>query len=94
MNTPDRAGANRTVLSITGMTCSGCANTVTRILSRVPGVTRTEVDLSSARAFIEGSARPADLVAAAEGAGFGAQMVQPDDRGGEANERRRSSCCC
>ena len=75
MNT-DQSGASRTVLSITGMTCGGCANTVTRVLQRVPGVTRAEVDLASARAQVEGTARPAELVAAAEGAGFGAAVLE------------------
>lgn len=74
METPDAAGANRTVLSITGMTCSGCVNTVTRILSRVPGVTRAEVDLTTARALVAGSVRPEALVLAAEAAGFGAKI--------------------
>lgn len=69
---------SRTVLSITGMTCGGCVNTVTRVLQRVPGVTRAEVDLASERARVEGAARPADLVAAAEGAGFGAAVLESD----------------
>jgi copper chaperone len=68
-------GATHTRLAITGMTCGGCASTVTRVLQRVPGVTRAEVDLSSARAVVEGSAPPAQLVAAAEAAGFGASVI-------------------
>jgi copper chaperone CopZ len=79
MKSADQSGATRTVLSLTGMTCSGCAGTVTRVLQRLPGVTRAEVDLSSARALVEGSARPAELVAAAEAAGFGAQVVHSND---------------
>jgi copper chaperone CopZ len=83
VKTPNQADANRTVLSIAGMTCSGCVSTVTRVLSRVPGVTSAEVDLASARAFVEGSYQPEALVAAAETAGFGAQVVRPNDgRGG------------
>ena len=79
METPNQAGTSRAVLSITGMTCSGCVSTVTRVLSRVPGVTKAEVDLSSARALVEGSVQPQALVAAAEAAGFGAQIVQAND---------------
>ncbi len=71
------------VLSITGMTCSGCAGNVTRILQSVPGVTRARVDLSSARALVEGRARPADLIAAAEAAGYGAEVVEPSRAAGE-----------
>jgi copper chaperone len=72
---PSQADANRTVLSIEGMTCSGCVSTVRRVLSRVPGVTSAEVDLPNARALIEGSFQPEELVAAAKAAGFGAQIV-------------------
>jgi copper chaperone CopZ len=81
LETPYRADVNRTVLSIKGMTCSGCVNTVTRILSRVPGVTSAEVDLSGACALVAGAALPDALVAAAEAAGFGAQIVRANGRG-------------
>lgn len=78
MNSVEASGSDRTVLAITGMTCGGCASTVTRVLQKVPGVTRAEVDLASERAQVEGSAAAADLVAAAEAAGFGAQVLQPN----------------
>ena len=71
----NQTGAKRAILSITGMTCRGCVDTVTRVLERVPGVTRTEVDLARARAVVEGAARSEHLVAAAEAAGFGATVV-------------------
>jgi copper chaperone CopZ len=82
VETSNAVSANRTVLSITGMTCSGCVSTVTRILSRVPGVTRAEVDLPSARALVEGPVRPEALVTAAEAAGFGAQIIQMNEARG------------
>jgi Cu+-exporting ATPase len=66
-------------LSIEGMTCSGCANAVTRALSKVPGVTDVTVDLDAARARIKGQASPPALVAAVEKAGFGAAL-QPGDK--------------
>ena len=62
-------------LAVTGMTCDGCANTVKRVLSRVPGVTGASVDLSAGRAVVQGGARPAELVAAVEAAGFGASVM-------------------
>ena len=62
-------------LSISGMTCSGCVNTVTRVLSRVPGVASARVDLASGRAVVVGEARPEDLIAAVEAAGFEAQAA-------------------
>jgi copper chaperone CopZ len=76
MKASDQTGARRTVLAITGMTCGGCAGTVARVLERVSGVTRAQVDLSSARAVVEGSAGDAELIAAAEAAGFGASVLE------------------
>jgi copper chaperone CopZ len=80
------------VLSISGMTCGGCANTLTRVLTRVPGVTRAEVDLANARAQVLGTARPDELLAAVLRAGYGAEIT-PDTRiSGDANEHTRSNC--
>ncbi|RUO99831.1 heavy metal-associated domain-containing protein [Hyphomicrobium sp.] len=61
-------------LAITGMTCQGCANTVQKVLSRVSGTDHAVVDLGTARAIVQGTARPEALVAAVQAAGFGAQL--------------------
>jgi copper chaperone CopZ len=63
-------------LAISGMTCGGCANTVTRVLTRVPGVDRAEVDLAGAVATVTGSASAADLIGAVEAAGFGGRLAE------------------
>lgn len=81
-----------TTLSISGMTCGGCASTVTRVLSRVPGVESANVDLGNGRAVVAGTARPEDLIRAVEAAGYGAQ-VSDSTNSGERNERGRSGCC-
>ena len=57
------------------MTCGGCASTVTRVLSRVPGVSCAQVDLERGRATVTGSAPPAALIQAVEAAGFGAALA-------------------
>jgi 4-hydroxy-tetrahydrodipicolinate synthase len=44
------------VLSISGMTCGGCASSVTRVLSKVPSVVSAEVDLGSGRSTVLGTA--------------------------------------
>ena len=62
----------RPALSITGMTCDGCANAVRRALSRVAGV-----DLARGRGVVAGVARPEDLIAAVKAAGFGAELEPP-----------------
>jgi copper chaperone CopZ len=65
-------------LLITGMTCSGCASTVTRVLSRVAGVTAARVDLESGRASVAGSARAEDLMQAVEAAGYEVARWTPE----------------
>ena len=63
------------VLSISGMTCGGCASTLARVLGRVPGVTRADVDLAKARAQVAGTARPDELLDAVRRAGYGADLA-------------------
>jgi copper chaperone len=63
------------VLEVTGMTCGGCASSVTRILTRVPGVTEAQVDLPTGRATVTGGARPDDLIHALEAAGFSGRLL-------------------
>jgi copper chaperone CopZ len=79
---------------VTGMTCSGCANAVKRALSRVPGVTRAEVDLASGRATVDGTARLEELVAAVQAAGYGAQLSPSNASTGDRNEHGRNRGCC
>jgi copper chaperone CopZ len=85
-------GSQPVELSVLGMTCAGCAKTVTRVLSGVPGVAGAKVDFASGRAVITGGARPEDLIAAITAAGYGAQPLQ-NPTTGERNERGRSGCC-
>ena len=81
-----------TVLAISGMTCTGCAGTVTRVLSRVPGVETAKVDFETGCARIAGTARPEDLISAIEAAGYGAQ-ISDSANSGEQDECGRNDCC-
>jgi len=54
---------DRMILTIEGMTCNHCVQTVQRALSAVPGVQKAEVDLAQQKAFIEFE-DPLDLPAA------------------------------
>jgi Cu+-exporting ATPase len=65
----------RVTLSISGMSCEGCASTVTRILSCVVGVARADVDFAARRASVEGTASAEDLVNAVRAAGYDAQLL-------------------
>ena len=62
-------------LAITGMTCAGCVNSVTRVLSRVPGVTDVHVALETGRADVGGTAGSDVLAAAVRKAGYGANVM-------------------
>lgn len=66
---------NAITLSITGMTCDGCAGAVTRVLSRVPGVSEARVELAAGRAIVTGSASPDALIAAVAAAGYRAAVA-------------------
>ena len=93
VQTSNHATGEALVLSISGMTCGGCANTLARVLSRVPGVTRAEVNLASGRAQVLGNARPDELLAAVRRAGYGAEISADTMISGDANERAHSRCC-
>jgi Cu+-exporting ATPase len=63
-------------LSIGGMTCAACSTRLEKVLSRLPGVSKAEVNLATERARVEapaGLVKEADLMSAVEGAGFKAQ---------------------
>ena len=62
--------AGTIVLTVVGMTCAGCANALTRALSRVPGVSKASVDLASECASVTGTVAADDLIRAIEAAGF------------------------
>jgi Cu+-exporting ATPase len=65
-------------LSIEGMTCASCVARVERALASVAGVERAEVNLATEKAsvsFVPGSARPLDLIAAVEDAGYSASVI-------------------
>ena len=59
-------------LSVTGMACGGCAGTLTRVLMRVPGVERAEVDHRTGRALVTGCAPAERLIEAIKAAGYDA----------------------
>lgn len=59
------------VITVDGMTCGGCVNSVERALERVGGVTRARADLARKQAVVEGEHLDfARLAAALEDAGY------------------------
>ncbi len=57
-------------LEISGMTCGGCARSVTRAVQAVPGVTEAVVDLQAGVVTIGGTATRDAVARAIERAGF------------------------
>ena len=65
---------NEIILSVTGMTCGGCVNSVQKVLAALPGVQSVEVSLTPAQARVVVEPTRIDraaLVQAVIDAGFG-----------------------
>ncbi len=76
-------------LTVGGMTCGGCVNTVTRALKAVDGVRDVAVSLGEGEARVEFDERTTsseDLTAAIQRAGF--------KTGAEGGKSRPSGGCC
>ena len=66
---------NPTTLAVSGMTCEGCARTIERVLSRVPGVKSATADFDLGLAIVNGSAAASELIAAVEAAGYSGSLT-------------------
>ncbi|MHB0916443.1 MAG: heavy-metal-associated domain-containing protein [Thiobacillus sp.] len=65
---------NEIILSVTGMTCGGCVNSVQKVLAALPGVQNVEVTLAPGQARVRVDPARVDraaLVQAVTDAGFG-----------------------
>jgi len=63
-----------TVISISGMTCGGCANAVTKVLLALPGVVKAGVSHIEAKAEVSydpSQIKPDQMKAAIKAAGYG-----------------------
>ncbi len=58
--------------TVTGMSCAACSARVEKAVTAVPGVTACAVSLLTNSMGVEGTASPADIVAAVEAVGYGA----------------------
>lgn len=57
-------------LAVKGMTCSGCANAVTRIVQRLDPAAKINVDLAAGKASITSSKPAQDFANALTAAGY------------------------
>lgn len=60
--------------TVTGMSCAACSTRVEKAVNQVEGVTACSVSLLTNSMGVEGTADPADIIAAVEAAGYGASQ--------------------
>ena len=72
--------------NVTGMSCAACSARVEKAVSKVPGVTSCSVSLLTNSMGVEGTADPAQIIAAVEEAGYGAS-----EKGSEEQDRAHAS---
>ncbi len=60
--------------SVTGMSCAACSARVEKSVKKVPGVNTCSVNLLTNSMGIEGTAKPEEIIAAVEAAGYGASL--------------------
>ncbi len=66
---------NHIVLTVTGMTCQGCVNSVTRIVKRADPAAEVAIDLPTGRLEATTAASAQTLTQAITAAGYGAQVA-------------------
>ena len=71
--------------TVTGMSCAACSARVEKAVSKVEGVTACSVSLLTNSMGVEGTAKAAEIIAAVQAAGYGAELK------GKAVEGQRSS---
>jgi len=62
-------------LSVTGMTCNHCVQSVTKSLQAVAGVEKVSVSLETGRALVDGNASSGALIQAIEEEGYKARVA-------------------
>ncbi len=70
-------------LKITGMTCAGCANHVSKALKNVNGVIEQSVEYPGDVAIVKYDAaktKPEELIKAIEKAGYKAEVIKPNTK--------------
>ena len=73
--------------NVTGMSCAACQTRVEKAVSAVDGVDSCAVSLLTNSMGVEGSARPEDIIAAVEAAGYGASIKGDSGAKGSASDK-------
>ncbi len=77
--------------TVTGMSCAACSTRVEKAVSKVEGVTSCSVSLLTNSMGVEGTAKPQDIIAAVEAAGYGASLKGGTGSAKESSRRAGSS---
>ena len=72
--------------SVTGMSCAACSAHVEKAVSKVEGVTSCTVSLLTNSMSVEGTASPAEIIAAVKGAGYGAELKGAKKESGKSDD--------
>jgi P-type Cu+ transporter len=80
---------HRVVLSVGGMTCASCSNTITTSVSRLPGVSEVTVDLlgNSAVVIVDDTSHVGVIVETIEDSGYEAEVVSVEPTASEPPKR-------
>jgi Cu+-exporting ATPase len=84
--------ANVIELSIGGMTCAACVNTVEKVIGKVPGVIDATVNLTTEKAtvrYIPSETQYLDIIKAVEKVGYTASRIEEDSLYVDPQEDRR-----
>ncbi len=79
-------------IQIGGMTCAACAARIEKVVGRIPGVERINVNLASEKGqveFIQGLVTEQDVFRAVEKAGYSAKLAVDSSREDEAAKKKR-----
>ncbi|UZE96406.1 heavy metal translocating P-type ATPase [Alkalimarinus alittae] len=73
-------------LAITGAKCAGCVKKIEAALQSVEGSTMAEMNFAERTAEISGSMSPSQLIEAIEKAGFGATVIEDEEKAQQQRE--------
>lgn len=78
-----KSSPKKVILKITGMSCAGCANHVSKALKNVNGIIEESVKFPGDVAIVKYDAaktRPEELIKAIEKAGYKAEVIKPNTK--------------
>lgn len=87
---PNSLDQDAVQLSLSGITCAGCVNTIQKALDGVTGVNQAEVNFASRTAQVSGDATVEQLIKAVTDAGYGAtQILDPSKAQAERAQKEQ-----